>query len=160
MDNDELLKISHEHINGYIKFADQKASILLSGQIASLALVLNLVPSNWSDFQMNLVGAIVLSLLALIVAIIFSLLTIFPRSETKNDPGFIFWENVLAHGDSTHFGKSVSSLTQGDAMNSLSNEVYNVSIIAKRKYSFLKWSIIATGGFLIFSILSIIIYLY
>jgi len=50
------------HLNEYIKFADQKASVLLTGQLAFLGLFVNFLNQTWSGtgtgFQILAAGTI------------------------------------------------------------------------------------------------------
>lgn len=155
MNNEDLLELSHNHINGYIKVADQKASILLSGQLAFLALSLNLIPSKWGNLHVTLLILICLTLLVISSSILFSILTVLPREGSDGKEGAIYWNDIRAHGNSDQFVQYVSQLDEDAVVQELGEDVYNISKIAKRKYEYLKISIILTVIFLLLSLVTI-----
>jgi hypothetical protein len=159
MDHEDLLQLSHDHINGYIKIADQKASILLSGQLAFLALSTNLVPSEWGSLPICIRVLVVSTVLFILGAISFSILTVIPREESEGRAGYIFWNDILEHNDGSQFVDNAKKLSNENVVDSLGKEVYNVSKIAERKYSNLKISIYLTTVFLILGVLAAVLYL-
>lgn len=159
MDYEELLQLSHEHINGYIKVADQKASILLSGQLAFLALSTNFVPSEWSNLAICVKFLVVLTVLFALGGILYSILTVTPREETQGQAGYILWKDILEHKDEDQFVENAKALTEDDVIQSLGKEVYKISKVADQKYDNLRVSIYMTGIFLFLGILAIVLHL-
>ena len=159
MDNEELLRLSHDHINGYIKAADQKASILLSGQLAFLALLIGTMPDNILNMSVLIQIVAGLTVLSNVIAVFFSISTISPIENTDNERGFIFWKEILEHEGSGEFEEKVRELDSEDALNSLSAEVYDVSEVANEKYDTLTKAIYSTSAFIILAIILATLYI-
>lgn len=157
MKQDKLLEITHNHLNTYIKLADQKASILLSGQIAIIVLVLSQlrnIRTSLSDLTLILIS---LSILAALVSIAFSIATIAPREESDQSKGFIYWEEIRIYDNSTEFADAVKCLDDSAIIEEMSTDVYNLSEITSKKYGHLNKSIYFSIIFLIIGIVSLMI---
>lgn len=159
MDHEELLQLSHKHINAYIKVADQKASILLSGQLAFFALSANFVPSEWNNFGINVKASIILTVILALGGVLFSILTVTPQEETQGRAGYILWKDILEHKNEDQFVENTKALTEDDVIQSLGEEVYKISKVADQKYDNLRISIYLTGAFLLMGIFAAVLHL-
>ena len=147
----------HKYTNDYIRFADTKAAFTAG---AATGLVGALIGSSicdslfkvrwchWSTLQWTgLVG-----MLLVLLSLILSIAAIRPRLwTTKHGSGFIFWESILEHGSARHFTTSVHHLTEREQSEAVSNHLFDLAAIAKRKYLYVNRAIWSgtIGGVLI-----------
>ena len=83
------------HLNEYIKFADQKASVLLTGQLAFLGLFVNVLDGNWggAGIEFKILAAVTIG--ATLLAGVFAGWVIYPQTEPSGE-ALLFWENINA----------------------------------------------------------------
>lgn len=159
MEEEDLLKTAHDHINNYIKFADQKASVLVSGQIALIVVVLNIMSNTWSDLlkltQILVSGSIILASLSILL----SIMTIYPREESDQTYGYIYWEEIQNFENQDAFCDSLRDLNDDEIIQEMSDDVYNIAKIAQSKYKWLKRSLYFLIGFLALGGLSITVHI-
>lgn len=150
--NDFLWEV-HKYTNEYIRFADTKAAFTAG---ASTALIGSLVasslfdsafctaPCHWSKLQW--MGMVALILLALSIGL--SVAAIRPRLWNNRSVGFIFWGSIVGHETARNFAHAVQGLTRQEMMNSISEHLFVIATIAKRKYAYVDRSIYAgvAGG--------------
>lgn len=144
MKSSELLQLSHNHVNGYIKSADQKASILLGGLLTFLGLFLNIIDNVWSQLEVLTQFFIGLSVACVIITIGLLSLVISPRVGGEIKKGYIYWGNILEHNNKDEFVDEVSGLDDSDITSELGEEVYSVSRIADVKYKWLNRALLST----------------
>lgn len=156
-DNEWLLEKAHEHVNSYIKVADRKASILLTGQLTFSGLVGNIIRRNWNSMGDWLRFSISISGIIMFLAITFALLVVFPRSQNNDEKGILFWEKVRNHNGRAGYERAIKNLDGDDMIRILSNEVHDVSSIATKKYDWLNRSLKATYLVLLIVLGSVII---
>lgn len=131
----------HKYTNDYIRFADTKAAFTAG---ASTALIGSLVASSifdsfirngmrhWSFLQWtSLIGLLLLS-----TAVVLSIAAIRPRLWADVPIGFIYWGSIVRHGSAHRFAKEVHALTDGDRFEAVSQHLFTLASIAKRKYDF------------------------
>lgn len=145
----------HRYTNEYIRFADTKAAFIAG---ASTALIGSLVASSlfdacfrtspclWSKLQW--VG--VLGVLFLGASLALSIAAIRPRLWNKTTVGFIFWGSISGHGTARHFTHAVQELPARARSYAISDHLFALAAIAKRKYAFVDYALSAgvIGGFL------------
>jgi hypothetical protein len=143
---DKFLWDVHKYTNDYIRFADTKAAFVAA---ASTALIGTLVGSSVLDscFRINVfswpatkwVGFI--GLLFLSASLCLSVNAIRPRLWNSTSAGYIFWESVAGHGTAQAFSHAVGDLTATERTTATSDHLFQLAIIAKRKYEFVKLAI-------------------
>lgn len=144
---------THKYTNEYIRFADTKAAFTAG---AATALIGSLVASSildscfrtnlcqWSKLQwIGLAG-----LLLLVVALALSIAAIRPRLWNKTPVGLIFWDSIVAHGSASQFTHAIHHSTGKERSNAVSNHLFVLASIAKRKYTYVAWAIytVVLGG--------------
>jgi hypothetical protein len=131
----------HRYTNEYIRFADTKAAFIAG---ASTALVGSLVASSLFDscfrttpFQWSkLQWAGVAGLLLLAASLALSIAAIRPRLWNKTSVGFIFWGSITGHRSAQEFAREVRGLSARDRAAAISDHLFMLASIAKRKYAF------------------------
>lgn len=150
----------HKYTNEYIRFADTKAAFIAG---ASAALIGAMVASSlfdamflttpclWSKLQW--MGIVALLLLA--ASLVLSVAAIRPRLWNKTDIGYIFWGSIAGHGSMLQFTRSVHELSLKGMSNAISDHLFVLSFIAKRKYAYVDWalSVGVAGGALACTVL-------
>ncbi len=143
----------HKYTNEYIRFADTKAGFiagaataLIGGLIASSLFdsILLARPRLWSNLQW--LGFA--SLLLLVVSLGLSVAAIQPRLWNKTSVGFIFWGSIAGHGSMLQFTRAIHDLSLLGKTSAISDHLFILSSIAKRKYAFVGWafSVGVAGG--------------
>jgi len=150
-DHDAVASEIYEHLNTYIKLADQKASILLTAQFAFLGLFANalrtLLPETGTLFH----GVAILTALSGFIGIICAGFVIYPRTQppANNDAGFIFWEDILDHSSSTAYNDAFTELNETALRDELVAENYALAEITETKYRYLRWALRFTAAMLV-----------
>ena len=143
---DRFLWDIHKYTNDYIRFADTKAAFVVA---ASTALVGTLVsssifescfrrtPCQWSPLQwVALVG-----LLLLTASLFLSVSAVRPRLWNKTSIGYIFWESIAGHGSPQEFSRAVGELPARMRTRAISDHLFVLATVAKRKYAYVKLAI-------------------
>ncbi|WP_435159835.1 Pycsar system effector family protein [Haladaptatus sp. DFWS20] len=142
------------HLNEYIKFADQKASVLLTGQLAFLGLFVNFLSQNWfgPGIEFQVLASVTIG--ATLVAVVLAGWVIYPQTEPSGD-NLLFWENinVESHDD---YESQIKDLTEDAVLEDLIEENHLLAKVASIKYWRLKISLISTAGTVLFATLSAI----
>lgn len=152
----------HRYTNEYIRFADTKAAFIAG---ASTALIGSLVTSSifdscfrstpylWSKLQWT--GVFGLLLLAASLAL--SITAIRPRLWNKTSVGFIFWGSIVGHRTALQFTEEVRGLSARDRAVAISDHLFVLATIARRKYAYVDWALFAgvAGGALAGAVLFI-----
>lgn len=154
----EELKYKYNLINDWIKTADQKALILGSFNIAGFVFQLFNVENLYCANPMAkfLFGC---SIIFTLVALILWLKIIYPRLDNKHKKSKIFFQHIAnAYQDSIEDG--VEAMLKVDEISfkrDLASQIVINSIIAKRKYSYIKhftWTFVLQIVFIISFFLS------
>lgn len=152
---DELRTKTWSHLNGYIKSADQKASILLTAQFAFLGLYANVVTGLWSTsaqtFKLWVIASTALTFSAIACAVI----VVFPRSA---DGDLMYWENISSGGFVRYVTK-LRSLNGDSAEAELLQANYNLSVVAAQKYRWIRIGLVLSVAAIVTSTVSIGFYL-
>lgn len=146
-DHAQLVENVNEHQNRYIELADNKASILLTAQLAFLGLFANALLNLPIESQVVFWSSVVSAGLN-VVAIFLSVWVVYPRTP-RPETGVIFWENITEFGSVDAYRNEVEGLDGEDARRLLIEENYNLASVASSKYRFLRYSLIVTGGMVI-----------
>jgi hypothetical protein len=131
----------HKYTNEYIRFADTKAAFIagvstaLIGSLVASSLFnscLRTTPWSWSKLQWT--AAVGLSLLAISVGC--SIAVIRPRLWNKVSVGYIFWGSIAGHVTAPNFTRAVQKLNQTERSCAISDHLFVLASIAKRKYGY------------------------
>jgi hypothetical protein len=158
MTTQEFVYNTKEHLNKYIKQADQKASILLTAQLAFLGLFANAlntlsIPNQvWVQNFAYASGAVGL------IAVFLAGWTVYPRTP-EQETGFILWDNIREYGSESDFRSAIYELDDDDIVDEVIDENYKLAKVAKDKYFFLKVSLIATAAMVVFAVVAGVLFL-
>lgn len=151
----EFLWDVHKYTNDYIRFADTKAAFTAS---VVTALIGSLVASSildscfrirlwrWSPLQwVTLLGLILLT-----GSLVLCIAAIRPRLWNNTPVGFIFWDSIVAHKTAHQFTRALHALTDRQRSEVVSDHLFILATIAKRKFEYVGWAIYAgaIGGML------------
>jgi hypothetical protein len=136
----------HKYMNEYIRFADTKAAFIAA---AATALIGSLVASSLFDSSFRTSPCLwsklqwmgIVSLLLLIVSLGFSIAAIRSRLWNKTSVGYIFWGSIAGHGSMLQFTRAVHELSLLGMTNAISDHLFVLSSIAKRKYGYVDWAL-------------------
>ena len=151
----EFLWNVHKYTNEYIRFADTKAGFtagavtaLIGGLVASSILdsCLRMSVCRWSILQ----WLCVLGVLLLSISLALCIGAIRPRLWNNTPAGYIFWGSIVGHGSAHQFTDKVHNLTETDRSRMVSEHLFTLASIAKRKYEYVDLAIIVgvAGGVL------------
>jgi hypothetical protein len=157
-DHENLAERTQDQLNGYIKFADQKASILLTAQLAFVGLYGNLIRTTWSGSGIGFKIMSGLTVAAGLVGAGSAGWAIYPRTP-NTDQGLMLWKSISEMSLST-YEKKVNSLSTEKAFSELLDENHKLASVATNKYHYLRISLISTGLMLAFSVIAISVYLW
>lgn len=153
MSRREFVYNTKDHLNTYIKQADQKASILLTAQLAFLGLFANALNTLSISNQVWVRNFAYLSGVAGLIAVFLAGWAVYPRTP-KKETGFILWDNIRQYGSESVFRSAVHDLEKEDIVDEVIDENYKLAKVAKDKYWFLKLSLIATAGMVILAVIA------
>ncbi|QRV17443.1 hypothetical protein JMJ58_21035 (plasmid) [Haloterrigena salifodinae] len=142
--NVELARTIHEHLNTYISSADQKASILLTAQLAFLGLIANVFLDVWQLEEQILQITLLLTVGVNIVAMVFSGLVVLPRTPSEKDM-YLYWGNIIDE-EIDEFTDDMKDFSDSSSFEQLVKEDYYLAKVADKKYSNLFYSIVFTAG--------------
>lgn len=141
------------HLNTYIRAADQKASILLTAQLAFLGLSLNALRTLLPNTGIGFKSLAVLGDLSGLAGIFLAAWVVYPRTQPPDtDEGFFFWDDILDHPTAVDYGKELSELGDEGIQDELMSENYALAEIAREKYYYLRWALLATAVTIVLSV--------
>jgi len=142
------------HLNKYIKFADQKASVLLTGQLAFLGLFVNFLDQIWPGpgIEFRILSALTIG--ATLVAVVLAGWVIYPQTDPSGE-SLLFWENIKSKSIDDYEIK-IKDLDEGSALDELIEENHLLAEVASSKYWRLKISLISTAGTVLFATFAVI----
>ncbi|OIB56143.1 Pycsar system effector family protein [Natrialba sp. SSL1] len=141
--NVELAKVIHEHLNTYISSADQKASILLTAQLAFLGLIANVFMDLWELDGTVLQVLLVATVGANLAAMVFSGLVVLPRTPSEKEI-YLYWGNIVDK-EVDEFTEDVKDFDETGSFDQLVKEDYYLAKVADKKYQNLFITISLTG---------------
>jgi hypothetical protein len=138
----QFSQLVRDHQNAYIRVADNKASILLSGLIAYLGLSLSAIGANvgseGSIFLIIAAGSILSSL----VAIYFAASAVYPNTPTTPQ-GLIMWESIIEKGEQG-YRESIQGNSSEELLEELIDENYQLAKVNDTKYRQVRCALLAT----------------
>lgn len=152
-DNQEAFVYAvQDHLNTYIRIADQKASILLTAQLAFLGLFSNALRTLFPDTGLLFHGLAILSVIGGLVGIFLAIWVVYPRTHPPDaDKGFFFWADILDYATASDYSEALTELENDGIHDELTSENYTLAKIAREKYYYLKWSLRATAAMVMFA---------
>jgi hypothetical protein len=172
----------HAYSNDYVRFADQKAGLILAietGLVAALysaklhkaCSISRLSYENATVFETALGSFAALAFAGLLVAVICSVKAIMPRlwhdfrpslmarlrTRLANgmDKGAIFWRQVLKNNDKEDYANYVVGLDRGRMANAVAYHIYSLAGVANAKFDWINLSIAFGSVGAIFAILAL-----
>ncbi|QLG62034.1 Pycsar system effector family protein [Halorarum salinum] len=155
---DDLVTRTHDHLNQYISLADNKASILLTAQVAFLGLFANAV-SNLSIEAPIVWWSALMSAGFTVIGVFLSGWVVYPRTP-KPETGLFFWENIVEYDSKETFREEFEQLEDGGPREELIEENYDLATVAHNKYHFLRWSLRLTAGTVVFAVIAGVVFLF
>ena len=155
---DDLVTRTNDHLNRYISLADNKASILLTAQVAFLGLFAN----GMSDLSIEsriVWWSALISVGFTVVGVFLSGWVVYPRTP-KPETGLIFWENIVEYDSKETFQEEFQQLEDGRPKEELIDENYDLATVANNKYCFLRWSLRLTAGTVVFAVIAGVVFLF
>jgi hypothetical protein len=147
----ELGKGTKSHLNKYIGLADQKASLLLTGQLAFLGLTATTLNELVSVDGGLSELFVVLTVVSGVAAILLSISVVYPRTP-KAKKGVIFWENIIQYDSPDEFEAAFVDLDDSERLNRIVVQNYYLAKVASKKYCYLRWALRATIAMILFSV--------
>lgn len=144
IDHDFIADRTFAHLNTSIKLADQKASILLSGQLAFIGLYLNFFGATLQQDTALLISSLVVAVCS-IAAIVCAGLVIVPRTIDTND-GLFLWESILQRDSFGEYESDVESLNDQALRSEVLKQNYHLAQVATQKYTWLRWALTCSSG--------------
>lgn len=142
-----------DHLNTYIRAADQKASILLTAQLAFLGLSLNVLRTLLPNTETTFRALAILGGLSGLAGIFFAGWVVYPRTQPPDtDEGFFFWNDILNHPTAADYSEALSELGDDGIHTELTSENYALAEVAQEKYYYLRWSLRATAAMVVFAV--------
>jgi len=143
----------HEYTNGYIKFSDQKAAVVIAFAGALIAAmysqslhvpIVTIAPARWSaPAWLSLV-----SFAFVVGALLAAGWSVRPRLKSYQSVGYIFWENVRAHGSEQAFWDALRQESESVLTRELAVHLHTLAGVCSKKYMWVSLSIglIIVGG--------------
>ncbi|KOO43082.1 hypothetical protein [Priestia koreensis] len=143
IDNEKLFDYNKHnlvYISDYIKLADQKASVLLTVNIALIGFIFNFLKK--SDLNINIINKvfIILGVISLIISgSIIILKIIWPRYNLDANH-YMSWAGISAHSNEDIYIDKVVNKEFTDFVQDMLKQNFDLAIVCKAKYKFLKIS--------------------
>lgn len=148
----QFVERTHDHLNGYIKFADQKASLLLTAHIAFLGLYATVIESNWLAEGVFFKVTTTLMLLFSLASAALAGWTVYPRTP-ETQQGLMLW-NSINEKSIDQYKSEVRKLDDDKIVEELLDENYQLSNVAVAKYKSLRVALIFTAFTAVFAVIS------
>lgn len=148
----EFSELVRDHQNSYIRVADNKASILLSGLIAYLGLSLGVIASNFESEGTIFLLVAGLSVLSALISIYFAASAVYPNTP-ETPQGLIMWESILEKSEQD-YRRTIHSKSSEDFLNELIDENYQLAAVNDEKYKYVRRALLATIPTISFGILA------
>lgn len=156
IDDDFVAEQALSHLNTYIKLADQKASILLSGQLVFIGLYLNwLDPVILDNKYLLLSNSLVF--FTFLIAILSAGSVIMPRTH-DSDNGLFLWESILDREDAEDYKSDLRDMSQDEVFSEVLSVNYQLAQVATRKYRALRWALGFSAAMVLMTSFSVVIW--
>lgn len=140
----------HKHnlvyIGDYIKFADQKAGVAITLNIALIGFFFNYIRK--ANFEEHIVAKVflIIGIVTLVLSILcFLFKVLWPRyNEDPNQ--YMSWGGIASFPDAQNYAASFSSRNEEDFIKDMAEQNYFLADVCLKKYKFLRL------GFILFSL--------
>lgn len=144
----EFSELVRVHQNSYIRVADNKASILLSGLIAYLGLSLSVIASNIESEGTIFIVAAGFSVLSALFSIYYAASAVYPNTP-ETPQGLIMWESIVEKSEE-EYRETIRSKTSEELLEEIIDENYQLARVNDKKYEYVRRALltaIPTVGF-------------
>ncbi|GGN17940.1 Pycsar system effector family protein [Halarchaeum nitratireducens] len=138
----EFSQLVRDHQNTYIRVADQKASILLSGLVAYLGLSLSVIGTNMGQKGILFLIFAGGSVLSALVAIYFAASAVYPNTPSTPQ-GLVMWESIVEKGEE-RYRDTIRSKTSEELLDELIDENYQLAAVNNTKYQQVRLALLST----------------
>ena len=152
---EQFSQLVRDHQNAYIRVADNKASILLSGLIAYLGLSLSVIGRNFASEGLVFLAIASASVVSALVGIYFAASAVYPNTP-ETPQGLIMWESILKKGESG-YRKTIREKSSEELLDELIDENYQLAQVNDTKYKQVRKALLATFPTVAFGILTIVL---
>ena len=133
------------YLTDNIKFADQKAGLLLGVDGLLLRAAIDYFKAVGITVESLLYSMtrserffLIVGTVFLIIGIILALAVVFPRRSSGTRKGFIFWESIATYPSADEYTKEVMNVTDDELDRKMAEQQYYVSMTATKKYKMLR----------------------
>lgn len=151
----EFSELVRNHQNSYIRVADNKASILLSGLIAYVGLSLSVMASNLETEGTAFLLVAALSVLSALASIYFAASAVYP-STPETPQGLIMWESILENSEE-EYRQIIRSKSSDQLLDELIDENYQLAAVNDEKYRYVRLALLSTIPTVGFGILAMVL---
>lgn len=151
----EFSELVREHQNTYIKVADNKASILLSGLVAYFGLSLSVLGSNFLTQGQPFIIFASLSILSAIIGIYYAAFAVYPNTP-ETPQGLIMWESITSNSIE-EYREIVKSKSSEELLSELIDENYELAGVNDRKYYKVRRAIQVTAFTIFFGVIAMVL---
>lgn len=147
-------QLVRDHQNAYIRVADNKASILLSGLIAYLGLSLSVIGANIGTEGAFFPVFASISVFSSIIGIYYAASAVYPDTPSTQQ-GLIMWESIIEKSEE-EYRRAIRSQNSGELLDELIDENYQLAKVNDIKYQQVRRTLQATVPTIVFGILAML----
>lgn len=151
----EFSQLVRNHQNDYIRVADNKASILLSGLIAYFGLSLHVIGANLESEGRIFVVLASMSVFSALVGIYFAASAVYPNTPATPQ-GLIMWESVVKKGEQG-YRETIRGKSSEELLDELIDENYQLAAVNHTKYQQVRRALQATIPTVGFGIMTMVL---
>lgn len=151
----QFSQLVRDHQNAYIRVADKKASILLSGLVAYVGLSLSVIGTNiWSEGT-TFLGIAGVSVFSALVGIYFAASAVYPNTPATSQ-GLIMWESIVEEGEQA-YRETIRTKSSEELLEELIDENYQLATVNNTKYKQVRRALLATIPTVAFGVLAMVL---
>lgn len=151
----EFALIVRGHLNSYIKLADSKASILLSGLVAYLGLALGVIGANFNGSGLTFKISAVLTVFSGAIAAYYAASAVYPNTP-ETPQGLVLWESIVNNSIDEYRSK-IKDKDSEELLDELIDENYKLAEVSDTKYDTVRKALWAVGATVLTGIATIVI---
>ena len=148
-------QLVRDHQNAYIRVADNKASILLSGLVAYLGISLGVIGTNLRTEGTLFLIVAAASVLSTIIAIYYAASAVYPNTP-PTPQGLFMWESIVEESEK-EYRKTIRLKSSDELLKELIDENYQLAKVNDAKYQQIQRALQATIPTVTFGILMMIL---
>lgn len=151
---EDVMHEARARLDRYILAADQKASILLTAQLAFVGLIINVTGSSWKQINQISQNIFFVGMICAVVSVVLSGLVVYPRTNSATN-GHLFWQDILTN-EREGYKSEMFELSRSEAAEEMLNENYALAAIADKKHNYLRYSLLTTAAMIMVLIVAAI----